>query len=251
MNKGELALAVVGTTLQIALLLQLLKLQSYRRFPTFFVYVAFSVASAILSVATSGLGTVYFYVYWISEAVYVLLAFLVLQEAFRSVFRNFYRLRWFRMAFPVIGILMLAVALFRYAILQPTDHNPVTGALISLEIAVGFLQLGIFCLFIVLVWLFHMQWRQYGFGIVLGFGISAAGTLIAFLLRSEFGTNLNQMVRIATPLSYIIGVAIWLATFLRGEPSQPEAKVDVAFTPEQMLFEVRRYTRAVKGMLGR
>jgi hypothetical protein len=173
-----------------------------------------------------------------------------LQEAFRSVFRNFYSLRWFKLSFPGIGILILLVALLRAIFFRPANHSPLAVTLVSLEIAVDFLQFGIFFLFILLVRFFHMRWRQQSFGIVLGFGIAAAGSLVAYLLRSEFGTRLDQMFRIVTPLSYIIGVAVWLATFLRGEPQYSKDWAQ-ALTPEQMIAELRRHTATVKGILGR
>jgi hypothetical protein len=131
------------------------------------------------------------------------------------------------------------------------DPRPLTSALISLEIGVGFLQFGLFCLFLMLVRFFHMHWRQHAFGVVLGFGIIAGGTLVVFLLRSEFGTKFDPVVRITPPIAYIIAVAIWLATFLRGEPEQPAKSWDSALTPEQMIAELRRHTKAVKGILGR
>lgn len=251
MNNGELALAAIGTILQVCLFLQLLRLRSYRLFPVFSLYVGFSVLSAIATVATRGNQKLYFYVYWISETVYAVLTFLVLQEAFRSVFRNFYRLRWFKLSFPAIGILILLIALLRAMFFRPAGHSPLSVTLISVEIAVDFLQFAIFCLFILLVQFFHMRWQEQTFGIVLGFGIAAAGSLVAFLLRSEFGTKLDPVFRIATPLTYIVGVAVWLATFLRGEPSQPEKNWDSALTPEQMITVLRRHTKSVKGILGR
>jgi hypothetical protein len=96
-----------------------------------------------------------------------------------------------------------------------------------------------------------MRWRQRAFRIVLGFGIAVAGSLVAFLLRSEFGKNLDAMVNITAPLSYIISVVIWLVTFLREEPSSAANGEDTPFTPEQMITELRRHTKAVKGILGR
>jgi hypothetical protein len=74
---------------------------------------------------------------------------------------------------------------------------------------------------------------------------------VAFLLRSEFGTKFDPVVRIAPPIAYIIAVAVWLATFLRGESSLPAKSWDSALTPEQMITELRRHTKAVKGILGR
>ena len=78
--------------------------------------------------------------------------------------------------------------LAQYFFAQPHDH-PLIWHIVSLEIAVGFLQFGIFCLFIILVRLFHLRWGQHAAGIVFGFGVAPAGSLVAFLLRSEFGTN--------------------------------------------------------------
>jgi uncharacterized membrane protein len=251
MNKSELILAGIGTALQIGLFVLLLVRRSYREFPFFFSYMGVAVLNAILTMTIRNNGRVYFRVYWTYEFFYIILAFLVLQEAVLSVFRNFYHLRWFKLSFPSIGFLMILVAVLRHVFLQKAERHPIIGTLIALEIAVGFLQFGLFCLFILLVRFFHMRWRQRALGIVLGFGIAAAGSLVAFLLRSEFGTNLNEMVRIATPLSYIIGVAVWLAIFIRGEPSVAGRGDSTPFTPEQVISELKRRTNAVKGILGR
>jgi hypothetical protein len=251
MNNGELAMGLIGTALQFCLFLQLLKLKSYREFSTFLAYVGFSVISAITALATGSYTRVYLYVYWISEGIYIVLAFLVLQEAFRSVFRNFYTLRSFKLSFPGIGIVIILIALFRVVFFHSAHDYPLIAALISLEIAVGFLQFGIFILFIVLVRIFHLRWRQHAVGIVFGFGLGAAGSLVAFLLRSEFGTKFDPIVRNAPPIAYIIGVAVWLATFLKAESAPPGAPWTAALTPEQMLAELRRHTKTVKGILGR
>lgn len=250
-NKVELILAGIGTALEVSLFILLTVRQVYRKFLFFFCYMGIAVINDILSLIVRNNSSIYNRVYWAHEVLYVILAVLVLNEAVRSVFRNFYHLQWFKLSFPTIGILMLLVAIFRQVFLQKTEHNPVTGTIISLEIAVGFLQFGLFCLFILLVRFFHLNWRQDAFGVVLGFGISSAGSLMAFLLRSEFGTSLEQVFRIMAPLTYIIAVAVWLATFLRGEKSQPENDWDSNLTPEQMISELKRHTKAVKGMLGR
>ena len=251
MNKGELILAVGGTALQVCLWLLLLIRRSYKQFPVFCAYVGFSVISAAVTFAVRKQMFVLLYVFWVSEGLYILLTFLVLQEAFRSVFINFYSLRWFKLSFPSIGILMLILATLRQLFLHPVERKPIIGTLISLEIALGFLQFGIFCLFIILVYFFHMRWRQQAFGIVIGFCVVAAGSLVVFLLRSEFGSYIDHVVNIAAPLSYIMGVAVWLAAFLRREPAQPVNRWDSALTPEQMISELKRHTQAVKGVLGR
>jgi hypothetical protein len=251
MTKAEFILAVAGAALQACVVLLLVRCRYFGQFPSFGLYLLFSVLSSVIGLSVQENRKLLFYVYWISEAGYAVLTFLALQEAFRSVFRNFYSLRWFKLSFPVIGILIVFVALLRAVFFRPLHDNPANVAFISLEIAVAFLQFGVFCVFVLLVRFFHMRWQQHAFGIVLGFGIAAAGSLVAFLLRSEFGTNLNRMLGIAVPLTYIIGVAVWLATFLREEPSGAANGDGTPFTPEQMITELRRHTKAVKGILGR
>jgi hypothetical protein len=251
MKTAELVMTLAGTALQACLCVLLLARGFYRQFRFFSLCTGLSVATTVALVAVRNHQSIYFEVYWVGEALGVVLTFFALQEAFYLVFRNFLAIPWFRLLFPVIGILMLAVAILRTIILQAPDKNPLTSTLISLEIAVGFLQFGIFCLFILLVLFFHMRWRQHAFGVVLGFGIASALTLAVFLLRSEFGTKLNPVVRITPAIAYIGAVIIWLATFLRTEPAQAVQGWAPALTPEQMFSELGRYTQAVKGILKR
>jgi hypothetical protein len=252
MNTSELALALSGIALQGGLCIFLLVRGFQRPFRSFVAYTLFSVVASVAGLLVRNFPRVYLYFYWTSELIYIVLALAALQEIIYMVFRNFYTMRWFRLIFPAMGVSMILLASLRVVLATGrTNRNPILEIVISMEILVRMLQFGLLILFFILVWFFHMRWRQIPLGIALGFGIGAAGFLVVFLLRSEFGTEFDPVVRIAPPITYIIAVLIWLATFLRGEPSQPEAKVDVAFTPEQMLFEVRRYTRAVKGMLGR
>lgn len=251
MKNSEIALTVVGTGLTAVLCLLLIVRRYYREFPVFFSSVSLTVVATIILLGVSNNAHRYAVVFWPSDALGIILAFLALNEALRSVFRNFLGMRWFRWLFPGIGIVMLCVAILRILLYPRPAFSLFTTTIIGLEIAIGFLQFGIFSLFIVLVRLFHLRWGQRAAGIVFGYGISAAGALVAFLLRSEFGTKFDPVVRIAPPIAYIIGVAVWLATFLKAEPERPEAAWAAKLTPEQMITEIKRHTKTVKGILGR
>ncbi len=223
----------------------------YRQFPIFFASASLTVVATIILLGVSNNAHYYALVFWPSEALGVVLEFFALNEALRSVFRNFLGMRWFRWLFPGIGIAMVGVAVLRFILIPRPAFSLFTTTILGLETAVGFLQFGIFMLFIVLVRLFHLRWGQHAVGIVFGYGVSAAGSLVAFLLRSEFGTKFDPVIRIAPPIAYIIGVAIWLATFLKAESGQPETAWAATLTPEQMITELRRHTKTVKGILTR
>lgn len=251
MKTAELALVFGVTSLQLCLLVILAVQRCFRQFPGFAVFIGFSIASTFAGLATRNSPAGYARTYWASEALYVLLAFLVLLEVFRSVFRNFYRLRWFRLLFPMVGVLMICVAIIRTLANPPAHVNRAFTIVIFLELAVRFLQIGIFFLFFALVRFFHMHWRRHEFGIVLGFAISAAGNLAAFLLRSEFGTKMNYFVRMTPPIAYTVAVVVWLLTFLIPPPDNRLLSQSPGLTPEEMLAEVRQYRSSVKKILKR
>src|SRR6185437_2724889 len=251
MQTAELALAFGATLLQVGLLFLMVMRRFHREFPAFLLYIAFSITSTFAGLATRNNFYVYLRVYWVSEALYVVLAFWALLEVFKSVFRNFYRMRWFRMLFPAIGVLMLCTAVIRSLASPPAQVNRAFAVIIFSELAVRFLQIGLLFLFFALIRFFHMVWRQQALGIALGFGISAAGSLVVFLLRSEFGTKLDHVVRIAPPIAYTLAVLVWLLTFLSPQPGRALHSVASGFTPEQMLAEVRQYRSAVRKILNR
>src|SRR6266481_4675734 len=103
MKNADLLLALAGTGLETALCLLLLVRRNYREFPIFFSYTALSVIVTVALWAARKNATWYFDIYWVSEPLSVVLAFLALNEAIRSVFRNFLGMRWFRWLFPGIG----------------------------------------------------------------------------------------------------------------------------------------------------
>jgi hypothetical protein len=115
MKTVELALALLGTGLQVSLCIVLVLRRYYRQFPVFTAYTVFSVISSISAMAVRNTASLYFEVFWVAEVGYVLLAFFALYEAFRSVFRNFDSIRGFPVLFPVIGILMITIAALRKA----------------------------------------------------------------------------------------------------------------------------------------
>src|SRR5215469_5064378 len=160
MKTAELAMGLAGTALQVFLCLLLLVRGAYRQFRFFSLGIVFSVAYTIALIVVHQHYSLYLKVYWINEGISVVLIFLALQESFYLVFRNFLSIRWFKLLFPGIGLLMLFVALLRAAFHPVAQAGLLISTLFQLEIIVGFLQFGIFCLFILLVQFFHLRWRQ-------------------------------------------------------------------------------------------
>jgi hypothetical protein len=253
MGIGESIMALSNLALQGCLAYFILARGLHRQFRWFFVYTIYALVAEIVRIALRHYDyeEAYFYVYWVTEALYTVLAFLAIHQVFRWVFRNFYKIRGFGMLLPVVTILALVIVTLRLRQPHTVETYWIVSIIISSEIAVSFLQVGIVALFFFLIRFFHLGWRQHAFGIALGFGIAAAGSLVAFLLRSEFGTKFDPIVRITAPVTYIIAVIAWLATFVSRLPSQPSQSWGSALTPEEMVLELRRYTQVAKNILGK
>jgi hypothetical protein len=250
MANFELFLALTPVVLQMLLVALLVRRAMHRRLRFFFVYTLFSIIRQLVGVLLLK-NYNYFYYYWFSEAISVLLIFLALYEVFRLVFRNFYDIPGFSFLFPILGVAMLVMASLRAIFWPPAGSQRIVATIIGLEISVGFLQVGVFALFILLVRFFRTRGRQYAFGVALGFGIIAAGTLTIFIIRSEIGTKFNIIVRNTPAVAYIIAVMVWLLAFIKPQPPHPWQDGGSALDPEELITELRRYTAVAKGVLRR
>ncbi|SRR6266700_3121989 len=251
MRTGESILALSCLALQGCLAYFLFARGLHKQFRFFYVYTVSAVVIEIVRFGFRNHLEPYFYIYWATEALYAVLAFLAIHEVFRWVFRNFYKIRGFWLLVPIITLIMLLIIALRLHQPHMVEAYRIISVIISSKIAVSFLQLGIFALFFFLVMLFHLGWRQHPFGIAFGFGIAAAGSLVVFLLRSKFGTKFDPIVRITPPVAYIVAVVVWLATFISRPSSQPMPSWGSVLTPEEMVLELRRYTKAAKSILGK
>ena len=245
-------LAVVPPVLQTCLALILLLRRLFRRFPFFGAYTLFAVGAEVCRLAFILLhqqNTLrYFYLYWSLEAIYAALGFAAIREVFRYVFENFFALRWFKLLLPSVATVMLAISVLIATLHRGVDMGPVEKGILTLQIAVRCLQLGVFILIFWLARLFDLDYRQYAFGIAAGFGIAAAGILLGTLVRTALGLKFIIFFQYISAVSYCVAVTVWLASFIRAEPDDPFRDFRHLFTPELFLAQLHRYKHEVKGI---
>jgi hypothetical protein len=249
MRKADILLGVIALILAAWLAILLVRSKTNRKFPFFFLYVISSIVFAILRLSVSSNYPLFFVIYWITEAVYVLLALLALHEVFRKIFAAFYEKRWFWLFFPSVVIAISVLAVIYRLGSPPTQANAVMSFIISMGMAVNLVQALLFVLFFVLVWFNGIGWREYPFGIVMGFAAIAVMTFSVQWARSEFGTRLNVVSSYAPAVAYILAVILWLNTFLR--PPEPEPQWKLKITPEQLLEELRQYSKILGKLRGK
>lgn len=249
MPKVDILLGLVALIMAALLAAVLVRRKANREFPFFFLYVCSSVVLPVLTLSVRNNYRLFFLVFWGTEAVYVVLALLALYEVFRKVFAAFYEKRWFWLFFPSVVIAISALAVIYRLGSPPAQANQIMSFIISMRMAVNLVQALVFVLFFLLVWFNGIGWREYPFGIVMGFGAIAIVTFAATWARSEFGTRLNVVSSYAPAVAYIVAVILWLKTFLR--PPVPEPQWRLKITPEQLLEEIRQYTKILGKLRGR
>ncbi len=244
MSAVDLILPAIALVLEIWLVVLLFRRGVQRRFPFFFAYIVYEILASVSQLLTIANYKAYFIVYWTNEAVLLILSILAVLEVFRWVFALFWLLWWFRLGFYAVLALVLLVPITNAVLNPPVHVPPLVAAILSAGIAVNFIRAAICALFWLLVKHFDIGFRRYAFGIMLGFGPLSCGKLIAWVLRSEFGTRFNLLATYLPPVAYLLALAFWLLVFSRPEPSEPEWQLPI--TPQQLLEQIRQYTGIVK-----
>jgi hypothetical protein len=244
-------MSLLGNALVIGLAVILVWLKLHKKYPFFFGFVIFSILSTFAGLSSGNNYTILFKVYWTSEAIHALLALFALHEAFHDVFRLDYRdWPWFWMVFPG-AVMILSVIFIGHALLHPaTQAPPIIVLILSFATVVNCVKGCLFLMFLVLAWLLLGEsWPTYPYGVVLGFAVSAGGSLLSYWLRSIFGTKFNSVAKYGPPVSYIVAVLIWIACcFL---PPEPADRWNNFNDPEKALATVRQYMKALKRIAGK
>jgi hypothetical protein len=229
----------------------LLNRRVYRSFPVFVCYQAYA-ALAVTARIVPFLAQApqpYFFTFWSTELGFVVLAIAASHEVFRWVFSGFYRLPWFR-AFYYGGIgITIAIVGINSLLHAPLNVHPLVGRILPFVIVINGIQAAIFALFFLLVKLLDIGFRRYAFGIALGLGIASVGTLIPYVARSIFGTELENFFLYAPTVAYFVSILVWLSAFMKAQPE--EDAIIPPMRPEEMAEEVGQYVVVLKGFFGK
>jgi len=212
--------AWLGPVLQLCIVAIMWSKRLYRLFPLFAAYTIYSIVAIVLRyilfVANSRL---FADVYWVTEALYIILGLAATYEAFREAFRPFYSIWWFRLLMYLVILVPLGISVVAILRTPSTDVDRTGAAILLVQIGTRYVQGGMFALAFAMIRFFRLPVSRYASGIIDGFGVNALGILAASILRSAFGTNYNTFFRFAPVVGYIIALLIWL-TSLAGDEDE-------------------------------
>ena len=244
------ALSLTGLVLQGVLVVVLLGRKAWKRYPLFTCYTlsGFIVSTALYFLQQRT--TVFFYSYWIGEAVAIGLGFAVVYEVFKSLFSTHQALlklagvifRWTATALLCLGIVVILVQ-------SPGAAHLSKGLLLSkavlvLEEATRIVEVGLLMFLFGACAAFGLHWKQAEFGIALGLGMFAAVQLATVALRSQIGVQAWQVMNVVSILAFDSSLLVWLGYLLA-----PERVTSTGEVPKRAQLE--QWNQAVMELISR
>jgi len=238
---------VLAIGLLVPLVITMLRKNLHRQTPVFFCYVASD---------TFGIFAIYMFALllppgwywigaWIQNEVAIVLAFATIVEVFSKLFSSYAGIR--RLARNVMlwaAVLLALVALITLVFFHEMVYTTsVLTALTMIDRCLRVIQLGLILVLFALSRYLHLRWKNFVFGIALGFGFYALMSLATSVIRAHYGQMLAGTMNVVGDGSYCLSVLIWLVYAL-----QPEvATIPVVSLPSH---ELEKWDLALSRLLG-
>jgi hypothetical protein len=225
----------LALALTLALVLILIRRRLYSRFPVFFGYCVAILGVTVVRFLVRGYPTTFFFVYWVSEAFYVSVAFLAMLSVLRPLTRFEYISHpWSRFVLVPTVLLIIAASLW-FAIFRPIGRPTAARFASAMYVLVILMCLSELILFLESFRVrgrYPIKWTRYEFGILQGFGIMSLFNLIAYsaLVFRLFHLYVGPLLEATFqwfPAGMFIGTAFaWILVFSKPEPPRPDPPPD-------------------------
>jgi len=242
-----ISLQWICIALAVWILALLWRRKLHPKFPIFAIYITYVIVQMMLRSAFLSNPHVYFYVFWITAPLEMILTVLAAHESFLKVFRSFYLLSWFRILFPGAIVGALAYSAWRGYVFPPVQASAAGAAIISAALTAQYVVLAISILFFGLAIFLHVPWRIHEYRFVLGFAISALAVAFGGAVRSAFGTNFQFLSEMLPAVAYIVALAVWLSAVLHAELSTETLHGRVS--GHEVVSELRRQSQLIRAFL--
>ncbi len=168
----------------------------------------------------------YFYSYYATSAVSLLLSFGVLYEIFGEVFRPFDDLRelgrvlfrWAAVVLTLAAILLVANGP------RMAGSTPLFATIMNLMRSVEVMQCGLVLLMLLCSRYLGITIRHQIFGVALGFGIIAAVDLLVVVILADYGQQAARFVQVTKMLAFNSSAVLWLGYVYAGKVERKPTK---------------------------
>lgn len=211
------ALWVTPIILQFVIAVFMLIRRLHRALPCFFAYTAFEAVRDLALMSLYSSRYWFFYGYWVTEAICILLGIAVIAELFDKLFESYDGLKSLgTLLFRWATMVLVLVAFASAATLSPHGSSIPIAALV-MERTLRVLQVGLLAFLFLFTSYFGVVLADVLFGVAMGFGLFGALSIVLVAIRLYFGPPVVGFYTLATSASYNVAVFIWAAFLLRRE----------------------------------
>jgi hypothetical protein len=229
--------------LQAVLAAILFRRKLHRAYPVFFAYLVAEIAIFIVLFPLRGASySLFFYTYWATAGIAVLLGFKVIHEVFLDAFRPFHTLRDLgTVLFKWAGLVMLMVAGVVAASSSGGNQEPLQAGILTLQRSVRVVQVGLILFLLVFSRYLGISWKQKSFGIALGLGTYAGVELMLVALSGSFDSaHYEPISNIINMAAYNLAILTWMAYALStSDDRQPAPNAAQTRRWEQTLNDIQ------------
>jgi hypothetical protein len=205
---------LAGICLQILLAVVLIARRVWIKFPVFCAYflVNFVLGDLLFLIyaAPERRPQLYFYCYWGSQGLVLLLGLGVIFEILWRLLTPYPSLK--KTVASACVLTVGALAVFDLIVLR-SPHSAAAlsanGPFLRAEEAIRVLQAGLVVFLYFFAGFFRLHWRQAEFGIALGMGVFSALQLIAVALAAHMGENVSSATGLLSMLAFDTAVLVW------------------------------------------
>src|SRR4051812_13287263 len=169
----DYALWLAAPVFQLAILAFMRRRKLSAEFPFFFTYTAFQVLSvAVLFTIFHFTPNNYFYAYWTSAALGIMLGFAVIHEIFSYTIRPYIGLRELgNLLFKWAALLLVLVGALLATSSSGMSSRQLISAIVDVERGVRLMQCGLLLFIYLCSSYLGLTWKNFACGLALGFGI--------------------------------------------------------------------------------
>jgi hypothetical protein len=237
-------LSIASIALQVILAAVLLAKRAWQKYPMFAAYVFFNLFETAATFPGYRMGAAYFYIFWICEAIGIVLGLAVVREIFTNLFSPHAALR--KLATLVFRVAVVALILLACGAIYEQSGNArsIARVLLLATDATRIVELGLIMFLFLSSSAFGLHWRQHEFGIALGLGTCAAVELVNVTLMTHVSPAAGQVLSLVRSFSFNFSLLIWLGYLL-----VPERATSSGELPKQAQLE--QWNQAVMELISR
>lgn len=221
-SKLQLVIWFAITALELYLVVLVFWRKVFVSLPLFSTYICFILlkGGALWLLYAHRAGALYYWVFWTSEVLTLMFAFLIIWELFGGMLEAFPTMATFCRA---TLLLVLSALLLTCLLPEPLTASGVTRSFVLLQRSMRYVQAGLLVCLFAMAGYFRLPLNSWQRGIALGYGVYAALELANYALVAHLWLRYERAWSVTSQLSYLLALLLW-SYYLTVPARLPEAR---------------------------